>query len=222
VVFTATTDAVLFVYDIELIPEGEQVDCSIREDVPDGYVANYDCNGSDCGDSDQSLDHCFYGDVEAGATRTCTITNRPLPAVLTVTKTWVIENADTGFDSRFWIDVNCDSAVVGGNYAYCNKGPSCWAGVHEEGVAGSTEYAFTITKPNYPYTRCIVHEENADNVVETENNCEGQRLGADASVDCEIVNTVFFEGIPTLNRYGMAMLALLMLGIGFVGFRRLT
>ena len=39
-------------------------------------------------------------------------------------------------------------------------------------------------------------------------------------IACEIVNTVFFEGIPTLNQYGMAILALLMLGVGFVGFRR--
>ena len=35
-----------------------------------------------------------------------------------------------------------------------------------------------------------------------------------------ITNTVFFEGIPTLNQYGMAIMALLMLGVGFVGFRR--
>jgi len=222
VVFTATTDAVLFVYDIESIPEGEQVDCTVFETVPDGYEARYDCNGSDCGDSHQSLDHCFYPDVEAGATRTCTITNRPLPAELIVTKTWVIENANTGFDERFWIEVNCDSTVIGGNYAYCDKGPSCWAGVHEEAVAGSTEYGFTITKPNYPYTECVVYERNADNVVETENGCEEQHLGADESVECEIVNTVFFEGIPVLNRDGMAIMALLMLGIGFVGFRRLT
>jgi hypothetical protein len=31
---------------------------------------------------------------------------------------------------------------------------------------------------------------------------------------------VFFEGIPTLSQYGMAIMALLMLGVGFVGFRR--
>ena len=31
---------------------------------------------------------------------------------------------------------------------------------------------------------------------------------------------VRFEGIPTLNQYGLAILALLMLGVGFVGFRR--
>jgi hypothetical protein len=41
-------------------------------------------------------------------------------------------------------------------------------------------------------------------------------------IACEIVNTVFFEGIPTLNRFGMAILALLMLGVGLIGFRRLV
>jgi hypothetical protein len=39
---------------------------------------------------------------------------------------------------------------------------------------------------------------------------------------CKFTNTVFFEGIPTLNRYSLALLALLMLGIGAVGFRRFS
>ncbi len=40
---------------------------------------------------------------------------------------------------------------------------------------------------------------------------------------CTIINTLFFEdasGISTLSQYGMALLVLLMLGIGFVSFRR--
>ncbi|MCH8058292.1 MAG: IPTL-CTERM sorting domain-containing protein [Proteobacteria bacterium] len=40
------------------------------------------------------------------------------------------------------------------------------------------------------------------------------------SEECTIINTAFFEGIPTLNQYGLAIMALLMLGVGFVGFRR--
>ena len=47
-------------------------------------------------------------------------------------------------------------------------------------------------------------------------------MAAGDEIACEIVNTVFFEGIPTLNQYGMAILALLMLGVGLVGFRRLV
>jgi hypothetical protein len=45
----------------------------------------------------------------------------------------------------------------------------------------------------------------------------GPGLGAN---NCTIENTIFFEGIPTLNQYGLAIMALLMLGVGFVGFRR--
>jgi hypothetical protein len=38
--------------------------------------------------------------------------------------------------------------------------------------------------------------------------------------NAEFTNTVFFEGIPTLSQYGLALMALLMLGVGMVGFRR--
>jgi hypothetical protein len=44
--------------------------------------------------------------------------------------------------------------------------------------------------------------------------------GEDA--ECTIVNTRLYEGIPTLNQYGLALLALLMLGVGFVAFRRMV
>jgi len=65
-------------------------------------------------------------------------------------------------------------------------------------------------------------ESNDDNVVDTENGCGEFRVYPGDEHECEIVNTVFFEGIPTLNQYGMAILALLMLGAGFAGFRRFT
>jgi hypothetical protein len=42
------------------------------------------------------------------------------------------------------------------------------------------------------------------------------------SAECTVTNTVFFEGIPTLSQWGMAIMALLMLGVGMVGFRRFT
>ena len=56
---------------------------------------------------------------------------------------------------------------------------------------------------------------------ENEVRVEDIPVAAGDEIACEIVNTVFFEGIPTLNQYGMAILALLMLGVGLVGFRRL-
>jgi hypothetical protein len=46
------------------------------------------------------------------------------------------------------------------------------------------------------------------------------RDGSEEVSICEIQATAFFEGIPTLSQYGMAIMALLMLGVGFFGFRR--
>jgi hypothetical protein len=50
--------------------------------------------------------------------------------------------------------------------------------------------------------------------------CPWEPLGPGGSESCTFTNTIFFEGIPTLNQYGLALLALLMLGIGAVGLRR--
>jgi len=226
VVFTATTNAVLFVYDISEIPEGQQVDCTVTEDVPEGYRARYEHNcgeESSCGDSSTRVQACFYPAVSSDGIYTCTITNRPRPAVVTVTKTWIIEGASQGFDGGFWLGMNCDSRVDGPQgYDGCYGSPDdCWAEIREDdAILGSTDYEFTILKPNYPFTRCAFWEDPDDNVVEVENGCGRMKLGPADEAECEFVNTVFFEGIPTLNEYGMAILALLMLGMGFVGFRR--
>ena len=219
VVFTATTDAVLFVYDIIQIPKDQQVNCDITEDVPENYTARYNCNDDDCGDSGQQLAKCAYLDVDPRRTYRCSIANRPVPATVTVTKTWIVEGADLGFDGGHYVHGRCDSLVVGeGEDGKC--GPDCWYSEVWQNEAVDGEYEFTIPRPNYPYTRCTFGESVNDSVVESENGCGKMNLAAGAEVECEIVNTVFFEGIPTLNQYGMAILALLMLGVGFIGFRR--
>ena len=59
--------------------------------------------------------------------------------------------------------------------------------------------------------------------VEIDNPCRNdQSLTIGETAHCTLTNTVFFEGIPTLSRYGLALLALLMLGVGLIGFRRLV
>ena len=75
------------------------------------------------------------------------------------------------------------------------------------------------------YTTCRATESGNNSFVEVDNGCyvdgEGTLMVAAGMGDeCTITNTVFFEGIPTLNQYGMAIMALLMLGVGLLGFRR--
>jgi hypothetical protein len=45
-------------------------------------------------------------------------------------------------------------------------------------------------------------------------------LSAGEKYGCTIYNTAFFEGIPTLSQWGMALMAFLMLAAGLMGFRR--
>jgi hypothetical protein len=65
-----------------------------------------------------------------------------------------------------------------------------------------------------------VKEHLYDDAIEVDNGCDDLVVSAGHGDSCLITNTVFFEGIPTLNQYGMMLLALLMLGMGMVGFRR--
>jgi hypothetical protein len=69
--------------------------------------------------------------------------------------------------------------------------------------------------------QCTAYEDLVQSGVESENGCEGwTTLSADDKYACTIYNSVFFEGIPTLSQWGTAIMALLVLGVGLVGFRR--
>jgi hypothetical protein len=61
-----------------------------------------------------------------------------------------------------------------------------------------------------------------DSAVEVDNGCGQFEVSVNNGHECTITNTVFFEGIPTLNQYGLALLALLMLGAGWIAYRRIA
>jgi hypothetical protein len=68
---------------------------------------------------------------------------------------------------------------------------------------------------------CYAYESGTASSVEVDDSdCDEMEVFVGSGDGCTIINTVFFEGIPTLSQYGLAIMALLMLGVGFVGFRR--
>ena len=69
-------------------------------------------------------------------------------------------------------------------------------------------------------TTCSAWENIYPSEVESSDDCGPRAIPAGGSSSCSITNTVFFEGIPTLSQYGLALMALLMLGVGVVGLRR--
>jgi hypothetical protein len=72
-------------------------------------------------------------------------------------------------------------------------------------------------------TFCSVTEAVVESGVEADSSdCQDIIVMPGEDAECTIVNTRLYEGIPTLNQYGLALLALLMLGVGFVAFRRMV
>lgn len=197
------------------------MNCRIWEEpVPDGYTPNYVAsdNGGDGSAAEIYADEtgCYFVGVETGSF-SCTVENDLDPAVVTVNKAWlgdVLEN-DIPLDaSAAWACYNVRDAADGDTKT----------------IQGSMEFAGatdsdTITGiyPDYDGSSyCTVVEVDVPSSVEADSSdCDrvDVPLGA-GEASCTIYNTAFFEGIPTLSQYGIALMALLMLGAGMVATRR--
>jgi hypothetical protein len=187
-----------------------ELDCEVTEAVPAGYDAEY-FDGTAT-----SSTSCALLDVEFESEFSCQITNSPAPVDVVIHKEWVIEGSDDadGVSQEYRIDLRCDSEIIDGNDI-----GDLWQFVwFDEGDATFTAQVI----PDFPTTTCEVVESVFDSAVEVDNGCGVFEVSVNNGHECTITNTVFFEGIPTLNRYGLALLALLMLGVGFVGVRRLV
>jgi hypothetical protein len=219
-------DSVVFVVEEVLL--SDFVECVITEDGEDGYNAIYNANDVELED-DLSIVGCFY---DAGGVldnldpelNTCEIINHPDEVPVIITKDWVIEGA--GGDS-----FNTVSRVLVQSEGDIDGGELC--GELEHNLGNGVDYncrlltfvgpgeQIVLVTPSWDGTAVYIDEILVDSAIESENGCGGMvEIFPTEGAACAITNTVFFEGIPTLNQYGLAILAVLMLGVGFVGFRR--
>jgi hypothetical protein len=187
--------------------EGE-VDCEVTETgTADGYTPSYD-NGSVVSDVS-----CAYTDVASGEF-SCAITNNADPATFTVYKEWVIEGA-VGHEvlEEARVTIYCNNEIQGGG---ANGSYYYLSGT----LVGDGDSLTATVDTTLQSAQCWAEEDLFESGVESENDCGSRSIPAGGSSSCTFTNTVFFEGIPTLSQYGMAIMALLMLGLGFVGLRR--
>jgi hypothetical protein len=221
--------------------------CTITEDGTAGYSGVY-VNESIIGAPVESDEGCFYAASEIPGTSAheCVITNYPDPVDVTVTKEWVYAgNSSHDIDSSYTLTLYCDAYIEGG---YGIKGDNQQGIVKDDYYGcgskiipkldqpaanfydwckafpgnGEGDYTAEVT-PEFPGSNCIWVETHQDQAVEVDqSDCQSLEISAGNGASCTIINTVFFEGIPTLGQYGMAILALLMLGVGFVSFRRFS
>ena len=217
-----------------------QMDCTVYEEPVAGYTASYVCGsnnnpGQVCTDGDRSpLDNfgtgpCHFEDVDSSGAydsiNFCTIRNYPNPGTITITKDWIVEGAGGNLlDLEANVEI-ISSAEVAGSYP-CQGNKWCTS----VNFYGPATMSHTLdVETSFTGTSVRLSEHLYDNTFLSENDCGGTLTvypagyaGDDGAENCTFTNTAFFEGIPTLNQYGMAILVLLTLGIGLVGFRRFS
>ena len=227
------------VFVVESFTDGELA-CDVSEDLdaPElaGYTPTYTAGGTPGGTSDE--DGCHFDNVPGTAENTCAIVNDPDPVPVEIEKDWtIVGSGGDQVDQHFELTLYCDAEIVGGytekNYGYGGCGGlhslTATRGTRQVGpgytsclvLEGEGDTTFTPEViPEWPGSHCWVDEQVYDDAVEVDNGCGDITVSHGEGDSCLITNTVFFEGIPTLNQYGMAILALLMLGVGLVSFRR--
>ena len=190
--------------------EDGAMNCTITEEVPGGYEVEYFDGASF---SDES---CDYDGVAFGAANTCQITNTLQQVEVEVTKVWIDENPQfdsTNIAEASWFCSNVADTCDGFG---CNNS----GGLNFFGNPGMDSF---YVYPDWDgTTTCRVTEVFLpEGGVETDDSdCQGIVVVPGDGGSCTIFNTRLYEGIPTLSHYGLAIMALVMLGIGFVGFRR--
>jgi len=194
-------------------------DCTVWEDpVPAGYEADYTAGfepGAIFGSVTDDDDGCYFNDLTGGAF-TCDITNLIEEVEIEVIKEWLVSsNSTTDIDF-----------VADAEYTCYDVYPSAAGGTLED-VSGTLSFSGQVDEQTidglYPAgdgsSYCTVSEPDLPDYVEADvSDCAEVPVEDEAS--CTLYNSVFFEGIPTLSQYGLALLALLMLGMGVIAVRR--
>ncbi|MBT8059395.1 MAG: IPTL-CTERM sorting domain-containing protein [Gammaproteobacteria bacterium] len=195
-----------------------------EEEVPAGYVESYDAsavpnNGiaGDIIDDDPDFSGCIFDEV-VGGWFNCNISNELLPSSFTVNKEWLGDALENDVDLVAPINWSCHNVLTSPS-----RGPTTVRGRFT--LYGATD-SQTISNI-YPWwggtSYCTANEQIIDSYVESDNSeCSDVSIpfAPAPGAECTIYNTVFFEGIPTLSKQGLALLVLLMFGVGLVGFRR--
>jgi hypothetical protein len=195
--------------------------------VTDFLEGSMDCEITEAGTDGYMSDSCTFTDVNSGE-YTCDLFNDAEDGTFSVTKTWDILGQDVdAIDQDVVLVIDCESDISNPMPLPCDidtpDSTQCvwtldWDGL---GLGDSVTASVDVdTSDGDAY--CTAYETGIDaSEVESSDDCDPRMLvEAAGSNGCTITNTVFFEGIPTLSQYGLALMALLMLGVGMIGFRR--
>lgn len=199
----------------DFVPGG--LDCDVFEEpVPPGYAQSYVASvspGAIAGGFQADDEGCHFEDVQTGSFD-CAVTNTLLPVDVTVNKQWIDEHPEYQSSQLVNITLRCANGDIVFGYSCGND--ECIEAYIDPANPG----AFQVFPDWDGTTQCSVSEEPEVGVDQDVSDCADIGLAPGLGGECTIVNTRLYAGIPTLSQTGLALLALLMLGIGMVTFRR--
>ena len=208
-------------YEVRFIVEefvDGTLDCEVWEDAPAGYTGEYDCQSNSSCDTAGGAGPCSFTGVGVGEENLCLIHNRVNPVDFTVTKEWVYTREELEIEESSRIEFICDS-VFGGDGTDLGRGQMLWSWVFNGNGASHTAKLY----PDFGgSTRCRTLELPGTSASEYQSECAEPvpvAIGESGRI-CRVVNTVFFEGIPTLGQYGIMLFSALMLLTGLAAVRR--
>ena len=213
-------DGVFGHYEVNFIVESfddGELDCTITEAPLTGYSPTYTCLGESACAEAQSAASCSFADVTIGSENLCQVQNYPNPVQFTVHKEWLFEADEIDVPNTSEITLECTNVFDGDGEVSGSGMLWTWD------VEGNNSFIATLYPDFAGGTLCRAIENPISSAVEASNGCESWTPVPLASgpISCTIINTVFMEGIPTLNQYGLMLFALLMLGTGLIVLRRI-
>jgi hypothetical protein len=196
-----------------------QLNCRVWEEpVPDGYTEGYTARvtASGVGIASSEADGCYFSNVVQGGFA-CEVGNTAGPGTYTVNKEWILGEVGAGdIDLMATVNILCDGEILE-NDAQVDNG--VWS--VQRDLAGATDSISISVDASMGPVQCQAVESPQPDFVGVDNGCESlMDVTSGQETSCVITNSYFFEGIPTLGQLGKALLVLMVLGMGMVGFRR--
>lgn len=155
---------------------------------------------------------CTFEGVTDASVNTCDLDLTVDFVTFEVFKTWIDENPEFNNSTFASADVTCVNVFNG--TAYQNMSGS----LNFVGLEAAASFEL---RPHWDgSTSCTITESALAGAESDASECESVTVMVGENAACTIFNTRLFEGIPTLSQYGLGILALVLLGVGFIAFRR--
>ena len=173
--------------------------CQLRALLEDGYSAEYQSES----DGEHSSDEhgCHFKAVSTERDYRCQIKITQNPVSLTVYKKWI---GGTGKEAHVEIYLECAGLAFPEPRFVNEKSPQGWevGEIDADGI------------------RCDVFETPEDTFIADQSDCTGLMLFPARGAECTLVNTKVVKRIEMLNRYGKAIMILVMLVAGLIAVKR--